>query len=137
QCFWYAEGEPGKHVKEKLLQNGEASIVFNLREETIRLYDPRDHGACQKYGGAVLSGARSNCVLIDTDQQERVAGIQFRPGGAFPFFRMPASEAEGISIDLDDLWSRRSRELREQLLGARSVESIFLMLEQCLMNHLV
>ena len=26
------------------------------------------------------------------------------PGGAFPFFQMPASEAEGCSIDLEDLW---------------------------------
>ena len=73
----------------------------------------------------MLSGARSNCFVIDTDQQERVAGIQSRPGGAFPFFRVPSSETEGITVDLGDLWGARAIQLREQLLAAPSVESIF------------
>jgi AraC-like DNA-binding protein len=85
----------------------------------------------------VLSGARSDCFVIETDQQERVAGIQFLPGGAFPFLRMPSSETEGIIIDLDDLWRGRAAELLERLLAAPSVESMFLILERCLMAQLV
>jgi AraC-like DNA-binding protein len=85
----------------------------------------------------VLSGARSSCFVIDTDEQERVAGIQFQPGGAAPFFRLPASEAEGISIDLEDLWQRGSRGLRERLLEARGVDAIFATLERGLMERLV
>ncbi len=85
---------------------------------------------------AVLSGARSDCFVIDTDQQERVVGIQFRPGGAFPFFPMPVSEIEGLSVTLDDLWPRRVNDIRERLLAAASVPLMLAELERCLLAQL-
>jgi hypothetical protein len=97
-CFWYSEGATGTHTKEKLLPNGEPSIIFDLHSNTIRLYDAADIDRCTTYGGAVLAGARSSCFVIDTCQQERVAGIQFLPGSAFPFFRMPACKAEATTV---------------------------------------
>ncbi|MDQ2842257.1 MAG: hypothetical protein M3Y72_14685 [Acidobacteriota bacterium] len=72
--------------KEKLLPNGESSIIFTLRDEPIRIYDAQDLTRYDSYGQAVLSGARSNCFVIDSHQKECVVGVQFRPGGAFPFF---------------------------------------------------
>jgi AraC-like DNA-binding protein len=119
------------------LPNGEPAIIFNLRDDAIRIYDAHDVSRHTSYGHAVLSGARSNCFVIDTEQQERVVGVQFLPGGAFPFFRMPASEAENLSIDLEDLWHKRTGEIREQLLAASNVESIFAHLERCLLEQLV
>ncbi len=136
-CLWYWEGAPQTHSKERLLPNGESSTIFNLVDELIRIYDPQNLTQFSSYGVAVLSGARSNCFAIDTNQQERVVGIQFRPGGAFPFFRMPASEAEGISVDLEDLWPGKAREIRERLLEAGNVESMFAALERCLLEQLV
>ncbi len=62
--------------------------------------------------------------------------MQFRPGGAFPFFRMPVSEAEGTAIALEDLWRGDTREVRERLLPAGSVESMFAILECCLLEQL-
>jgi AraC-like DNA-binding protein len=136
-CLWYWESEPQKHAKEKLLPNGESAIIFNLRDEAIRIYDPLNLDRYESFGTAVLSGAHSNCFVIDTNQQERVVGIQFRPGGAFPFFRMPASEAENISVDLEALWGARSREIRERLLAAPTVDALFADLECCLLRQLV
>ncbi len=136
-CLWYSEGAPQTHSKERLLPNGEPAIIFNLRDDPFRIYDAEDANRHTSYGHAVLSGARSNCFVIDTEQQERVVGVQFLPGGAFPFFRMPASEAENRSIDLEDLWSKRTGEIREQMLAAPSVESIFARLERCLLEQLV
>jgi AraC-like DNA-binding protein len=135
-CLWYWEGAPQTHSKEKLLPNGESALIFNLREEPIKIYDAQDLTKYSSHGNAVLSGARSNCFVIDSEQQERVAGIQFKPGGAYPFFRMPASEMAGESVDLDDLWSRRAKEIRERLLAARSVESLFAQLELGLLEQL-
>jgi AraC-like DNA-binding protein len=137
-CFWYWQGAPRTHSREKLLPNGECAIIFNLRDDPIRIYDAQDVTRYTTHGFAVLSGARSNCFVIDTDQQERVAGIQFRPGGVFPFLRMPVSEAEDSSISLEDLWpGGRAGEIRERLLAARSVEAMFADLERCLLDQLV
>jgi hypothetical protein len=32
RCFWYSEGAPDAHAKERLMPNGEPTIVFNLRD---------------------------------------------------------------------------------------------------------
>ncbi len=136
-CLWYSEGAPDTHVKERLLPNGEAAIIFNLCDDPLRISDAQNIARYNSYGHAVLSGARANCFVIDTCQQDRVAGIQFRPGGAFPFFRMPACELEGASFDLDDLWPTRTDEIRERLLTAQSVDEMFAILEDCLTAQLV
>lgn len=136
-CLWYWEGAPTTHSKERLLPNGEPAIIFNLCEDPIRIYDSEDIIRFNEYGHAVLSGARANCFVIDAYQQERVVGVQFRPGGAFPFFPMPASETEGASVDLNDLWPNRAAEIRERLLAAASVDEMFAILERCLVMQLV
>jgi AraC-like DNA-binding protein len=136
-CFWYGEGAPQTHSKERLLPNGEPSIIFNLRDSPIRIYDAQDLTSYASYSGAVLSGARSDCFVIDTEQQERVIGIQFKPGGAFPFFRMPACEAENTAVDLDYLWRGGASEIRERLLASPTVDAMFATLERCLLDRLV
>jgi AraC-like DNA-binding protein len=136
-CLWYWEGAPHTHSKERLLPNGEPAIIFNLRDESIRIYDAQDIRRFNTYGHAVLSGPLLDCFVIDTCQQERVMGIQFQPGGTFPFFRMPASEMEGASFDLSELWPMRAGEIREQLLAARNVDVMFAIVERCLLMQLV
>ena len=136
-CLWYWEGEPSNHRLERLLPNGEPSIIFNLREEPLRIYEAQDVSRFRSYGLAALSGARSDCFVIDADQQERVVGVQFHPGGAYPFFRMPMSEMEGESVDLADLWPHRAAEIRERLLAAPTVCALFQVLEQCLVAALM
>ena len=136
-CLWYSEGAPNTHAKERLLPNGESAIIFNLCDDPLRIYDAQNIARYNSYGHAVLSGARSDCFVIDTCQQDRVIGIQFRPGGIFPFFRMPASEVEGASFDLDDLWPGHTGEIREQLLSAPSIDGMFATLERCLIARVV
>jgi AraC-like DNA-binding protein len=137
QCFWYWQGVPeGTHTHERLMPNGEATIVFNLHDHPIRIYHADDVNRFDTYGHAVVSGARTSYFVIDTAQQERVVGIQFHPGGAFPFFRPPADEMENASIALDDLWRTRAAELRERMLSAASIPAIFRLLEQDLLAQL-
>ena len=134
QCFWYWEGiSEGTHTHERLMPNGEATIVFNLHDNPIRIYNPEDVSLFDTYGHAVISGARSSYFVIDTVGQERVIGIQFRAGGAFPFFRAPADEMENASIALEDLWRFRASELRERMLAAPSIPAMFRILEQDLL----
>lgn len=135
-CFWYSEGAPRTHSKERLLPNGECAVIFNLRDDPIRIYNPQDFTRYTTYGRAVFEGARSGCFGIDTDQQERVAGIQFHAGGAFPFFRIPTCEMAEQSVALDDLWRGESANIRERLLSAPDVRTMFQVLEKCLLERL-
>jgi AraC-like DNA-binding protein len=145
RCFWYWEGgphhqgsltpgvpgtpPPQSHTRERLMPNGEASIVFNLRDDEIRVYDADDPSRFASCGLVALTGARTNCCAIDTVTEDRVVGVQFRPGGTFPFFSIPAGEVANCSVGLEDLWRGTPGEIREQLLAAPSVDAIFAILE--------
>lgn len=119
------------------MPNGESTLVFNLRDDSMRIYDPDDLSRYQEYGQAVLSGARTRSFVIDTVQEERVFGIQFQPGGTFPFFRTPASEMENQTVDLFCLWGRAAHELRERILSAPTIDEMFLLSERFLLLQLV
>lgn len=137
ECLWYWEGIPeGTHTHERLMPNGEATIVFNLTDSPICIYHSDDVSRFDSYGHAIVSGARTNYFVIGTEQQERVVGIQFQPGGSFPFFREPADEIENASVALEDLWRWRVGELRERMLAAPSIAEIFRILEQDLLAQL-
>lgn len=136
-CFWYWHATPLTHAKERLMPNGESSVIFNLKEDPICIYDADDTSRFTSHGHAVISGPRTNCFVIDTSQEERVFGIQFRPGGAFPFFRPPASEMKNTSVNLDLLWKAAARELRERLLQARAIDAMFALAEEYLLAQLV
>jgi len=141
ECLWYSEGFEGTHQRERLLPNGESGIVFDLREERVRIYDadsPADAtraGSFVTHAPAIFCGARTDCFVIETSQQERVIGIQFRPGGAFPFFAMPASEVANATYSLDDLWPGQAASIRDALLEAGSVEAMFSILELALLSR--
>jgi AraC-like DNA-binding protein len=134
ECLWYWEGAPGPHLQERLLPQAQAAMILNLRDEPIAIYE--DHRGARHYGTAVFSGARSNCFTIDCNQQERVVGVQFAPGGAFPFFRMPMSELEDGSFDMADLWAGEAAWVRERVLAAATPQAMLRVLEQCLIERL-
>ncbi len=73
--------------------------------------------------------------MIDTAQQASVIGIHFKPGGAFPFFKMPASELHNLHFSLEDLWGHEAGLLRERLLEAPTPEKKIQVLEQCLLEQ--
>jgi AraC-like DNA-binding protein len=102
----------------------------------MRLYDADDLERYDDCGLAALTGARTNCFAIDTAAEEHVIGIQFQPGGMFPFFRFPAWETANRSVDLECLWRGAAGEIREQLLAAPSADAMFELLERRLMAQL-
>jgi AraC-like DNA-binding protein len=135
-CIWYSEGFEGSHEQERLLPNGESTIIFDLREEPVRIYDAQDRGRFTTFAPAIFCGARTDCFVIETSQQERVLGIQFRAGGAFAFLRMPAGEVANDTFSLDDLWPGEAARIRDALMNAGSVDAMFRILEQALLSRL-
>ena len=95
QSFWVARSQAPAHRKERLLPDGAMALVINLHEDQTRIYDRQNADLCQRFNGCLLMGVHSEHFVIDTAEQVSVAGIHFRPGGAFPFLGMPADELEG------------------------------------------
>jgi len=116
QTIWYYEGYTQPHAMERLMPDGSMGLVVNLDEDRIRIYDREDHTRFTQQSGAIAMGAHAEFFVIDTSQQRCVLGVQFRPGGAFPFLRMPADALQGEHVSIEDVWGAGARQLRERIL---------------------
>lgn len=134
--LWLYEGYDVPHEKERLLPDGSVELVINLADDCIRVYDSHDPEKTHTVPGCVVSGPRSEFFVIDTASEACTIGVHFKPGGAFPFFRVPPAEMANQSIALECLWGAGSARLRERLLGTNSPEERFHVLELCLLEEL-
>jgi AraC-like DNA-binding protein len=133
--FWLYQGYTQPHDKERLLPNGSMDLVVNLKDDEARVYDRRDASRFQSTRGAILIGAQSEFFVLDTAQQMSVIGVHFKPGGAFPFFKLPAGEFHNQHLSLDLLWGPAAHQLRDRLLEAPTPETKFQILEKSLLAH--
>ena len=133
ESFWLYEDCAAPQGLERILPTGSLSVVINLREDSIRNYDRRDPRRFESFGGSLMVGAHSEFMVIDTACQAAVMGITFKPGGAFPFLKMPASELRDLHVPLDTLWKADGADLRTRLLEAATPDAKFRVLEQCLL----
>jgi AraC-like DNA-binding protein len=134
--FWFYDGySPGPHSKERLMPDGSIELVINLKQDEARIYDRENLDKYTRLSGALLCGPHSSFFVIDTAQQASVIGIHFKPGGAFPFFKMPAGELHNLHVSLEDLWGHEAGLLRERLLESTTPEKKFQVLEECLLQQ--
>jgi AraC-like DNA-binding protein len=124
ESIWVYQNDPRPHALERILPTGAAQLIVNLKEDETRLYDPESPHLYVATSGSLLSGAQSRFQVIDTSEQEYVAGVAFKRGGTVPFMRMPAHEASDAGVPLESLWGRRrAATLRERLLESGGIDA--------------
>ena len=131
--FWSYEGHDPPHAKERLLPTGTTELVINLRGDTLRIYDQQNTDQFKSFGASMICGTHSEFFVIDTADQASIMGVAFKPGGAFPFFNLPADELHNTHVSLDTLWRAEASFLREELLETATLETKFRVLEQALL----
>lgn len=132
-AVWYFRSAPRPFGFERVLPKGRAQLVVNLKEDRTRTYDER--GVCVVSPGAVVSGLGPRFEIIDTDEQEHVVGVVFRPGGTTAFFRDSAFAMRGRDVPLEALWGVAGTALlREALLEAATPEAALDVLEHALLQ---
>jgi AraC-like DNA-binding protein len=139
--IWYFESASFAHERERILPTGAMQLLVNLEEDELRTYHGPGYAGVVRLPGAALSGAYRDHFAIDTAEQRSIAGVAFRSGGAFPFFREPADEVSGLHVELGSLWGRCGATLRERLLEVsartRSPDAILDLLERELLARTV
>ena len=137
ECFWFCDNYHVPHAKERLMPDGAMSLVFNLHEDEIRVYDRDDPSRCDRLRGASIVGPHSRYFIIDTSEQRSVIGVQFHPGGAFPFLRLGPAELWNQHVALEDVWGSFANDLRCKLLEAGGAPAMFAVLERELLARAV
>ena len=132
--FWLYEGHEPEHRTERILPTGRLELVINLRQNQLRFYDAERSENCSRFSGAIVSGAsgRSFAPAAETS----LIGVHFKPGGAFPFLGLPASDLADTHVDLDTLWGPSAGRLRERLCEARTSAERFQLLQEALLSRL-
>lgn len=121
-CLWIYEGYVQPHAQERVLPTGSMDLVFTI-------------GADGRAGSWVV-GARSESIVLDTSRPFSVIGVHFKPGGGFPFFRVPSGELHNLNVTLDTMWGDRyGASLRDRLWEADSAERRFDILERALLDN--
>jgi AraC-like DNA-binding protein len=117
EFIWAADGYVASAPRERVLPSGAPALVIHLEERPLLLYPDQHADAPNAMGGDVLCGARTSPLVISTCLGA-TAGVHFRPGGARPFFDLPADALAEQTVSLETLWGSAARSLREQLMAA-------------------
>jgi AraC-like DNA-binding protein len=118
--YWESDGRPG-HVKDTIMASGRMVLLINLLEDELRWYGGEEFGTRNRLRGIGLSGPQSQCFAIDAFQQ-KMMGVQFHPGGTWPFFGPLAKDFLDVHLSLADFWGTdRAHGLHMQLVDTPGV----------------
>lgn len=136
EVFWLSEDCAPAHALERHLPSGPLQVIFSLRGDALRVFEPRDTAQATTVRGPLIAGPRDEYTIMETAQQQSLLGIQLKPGGAPPFLAMPTSGLRNTHVGLDALWGAAAHELHEGLLAATTAEARFAALESALLTRL-
>jgi AraC-like DNA-binding protein len=134
--FWLYEGQPPQHQRERLLPTGTTELVINLRADALHVAGRREGEPLTRRRGAIVCGPHSEYFVIDAAEKASLLAVNFLPGGAFPFFGVPAAELHNKVVSLEALWGAEAGRLRERLLEVGTAERKFWLLERALLSRL-
>ena len=135
--FWLYEDYAGEHSWELILPTGTFEMVFNLREDELRIYSLSEPDECRRFAGALVSGPYAGSFASDTAEEAAILGVHFKPGGAFAILGLPAGEFTNMHVDLRTIWGPAATTLRERLCAMSKPVSRFRILEQALLEKLL
>jgi AraC-like DNA-binding protein len=124
ELLWYWEGEPLDYAKDTILASSGTGLMINLAEDRLGWYDGEGFTASHRMRGIGIGGPQSHAIAIDAFQH-RMMGVQFRPGGAWPFFGPAASAFADRHVALDDVWGADAERLHQRLVAAPAPENKF------------
>lgn len=133
EYVWASQGAPA-HAKERIVPTGTLELAVSVVDHGARIDDSvgREWG----FSGAVVSGAYRRPFTFDTREDSSVVGVHFKPGRAGMILGLPPGELTDRHVDLEALWGRRARELRERLCAATTTDQRFAILEAELASRL-
>ena len=134
-CFWLYDGQAATQT-ERILPTGTFELAINLREDELSFYDAERPESCSRFSGAVVSGAHGRSFMPEATEVVSIIGVHFKPGGAFPFLGLPASDLADTHVNLETVWGPPAGRLRERLCEARTSHERFYLLEKVLLQRL-
>jgi AraC-like DNA-binding protein len=132
--FWATDRYDAATPRERVLPTGSAAVVVHLGGNSMRVAGA-DDAELSSVGGAVLCGARTSPLVLDTSLLGPTVGIHFKAGGLRPFFDIQAEEVAEQATSLEELWGSALATLRDQLQALSSNMQRARLMEQFLLGR--
>jgi AraC-like DNA-binding protein len=128
--LWYARAPRPGHCRERVLPTGNTQVLVNLANEC--LHDCPEGEPDRMSPPSIVVGARSTYEIVNTADMAELIGMVFEPG-RFPVFAFDAADLfSNRIVDLEDVWGRGARTLRDRLRELPSPETKLRCLERFL-----
>ena len=114
ECYWSAIADnPPFQEEEALIPDGTIELMFNYGDPYFQVID---HQKIKVKGSHVI-GVRSKSLWISQSANQNFFCIRFKPGGTYPFFKIPAYLFSNQFIGIDDLLNSEYKELEEKIFN--------------------
>ena len=131
--FWYCKGVEPAHRRDTIVASGDMGLLVNLAADELVWYTGENYATRNVLRGIGLGGAHAGHFAIDAIQPE-IMGVQFKPGGAHPFFGPSAQEFADGHVSLEDIWGADAGRIHQRLVGAPNPDSKFDILARALID---
>lgn len=132
--FYYLEGSM-PHPRERILPTGWLDMEINLGG-TIQVYDATGIQLVATCEESWWVGVWSKYGTVVWPPDIHLLGVHFKPGGAYPFLKLPLFELHNQIVPADALFGRQAAEIRERMYAAPTLQARFALLEQLLLERL-
>lgn len=119
ESIWVADEYVARAPRERVLPTGSPYLVILLGDRPVQVFESEDASRPIDVSKTIVCGARQAPLIIGTALGPTL-GVQFKAGGARPFFDVPAEALAGRAASLEELWGSAAMRLREQLLQAET-----------------
>ena len=133
-CMWYFGGTL-PYPRLKMLPMPSLHVMFNFGD-AFHVYEANQTRPFATCAESWSVGLWSAYHLMDAPLDVQVLNVSFKPGGAYPFLKLPLSELHNQIVPLDTLWGACAAEVRERLYDAPTVQARFALMERLLMARL-
>ncbi len=123
------------HSIERVVPDGGIYLIFELDGFVRHLYDVSTHKPTHDFTRAWVSGMHKNYIAISAHENSRMFVVQFHPGGASPFLRIPVSDLNDRVVPAEDLFGASIFDLHRDLKEANSDEAMFARTTEFLMER--
>jgi AraC-like DNA-binding protein len=134
EYVWASQGAP-PHARECVMPTGTLELFVALVDGGGQIHNAA--GRDLSFSGVMgVAGAYRRPFTFETREDASVVGVHFRPGQAGVVLGVPPGELMDRHVDLEDIWGRRARELRERLCAATTTSERLAILEAELASRL-
>ncbi|MET3508543.1 AraC-like DNA-binding protein [Halalkalibacter oceani] len=108
---------------ERTLPDGSVDLIIDLNAEKVHMATALNETL--RLNNVFVCGPHSSHFVIYNSLETRVIGVHFKPGGAYPFLGYPLDQLHNAIQSMDAIWGHLAKNLREDLLELPTVEQMF------------